>query len=132
NGHLQAFERYFPLSSDFQYEFLSSVFPGVVLHITINKTIGVTLASNNVPYLRRGAQSLPQNTPELRRRLEYSKGVHSFENELTNADRALVTKSEIIDEFIRDVVPSAKPEEYLRKQSLIKEEKTTVAAVLLF
>ena len=103
NGHLQAFERYFPLSSDFQYEFLGSPFPGLVLHVTINKTIGVTLASNNIPYLRRSAMSLPQNTPELRRRLEYSKGVHSFENELTNADLSLVTQSDVVREFIRDV-----------------------------
>ena len=132
NGHLQAFEQYYPLSSDFQYEFLSSAFPGLLLHITINKTIGIILASNNIPYLRFGAQSIPQNTPELRRRLEYSKGVHSFENDLTNADLSVVTESNVINDFIRDVVPSSQPEEYLRKQSLIKESKATVAAVLLF
>jgi ATP-dependent DNA helicase RecG len=132
NGHLQAFDKYYPLSSEFQYEFFTSAFPGLVLHVTINKTIGVTLASNNIPYLRRGAQSIPQNTPELRRRLEYSKGVHSFENDLTNADMPLVTQSDVVNEFIRDVVPSSQPEEYLRKQSLIKNDKVTVAAVLLF
>ena len=132
NGHIQAFEKYFPLSPDFQYEFFSSAFSGLVLHVIVNKTIGITLASNNVPYLRRSAQSLPQSTPELRRRLEYSKGVHSFENELTNADLSVVTKSNVIQEFIRDVVPSSQPEEYLRKQSLIKNEKATVAAILLF
>ncbi len=132
NGHIQAFEKYFPLSSEFQYEFLASAFPGLVLHILVNKTIGVSLASNNIPYLRRSAQSLPQNTPELRRRLEYSKGVHSFENDLTNADLALVTQSDVVNEFIRDVVPSAQPEEYLRKQALIKDDKATVAAALLF
>ena len=132
NGHLQAFDKYAPLSSDFQYEFLSSMFPGLVLHITVNKTIGVTLASNNIPYLRFGAQSIPQSTPELRRRLEYSKGIHSFENELTNADLSTVTDSSIVNEFIRDVVPSSLPEEYLRKQSLIKDGKATVAATLLF
>jgi ATP-dependent DNA helicase RecG len=132
NGHLQAFNKYFPLSTDFQYEFLSSVFAGLVLHVTVNKTIGVTLASNNVPYLRVGAQSIPQNTAELRKRLEYQKGVHSFENDLTNADLALVTESDVIKEFVRTYVPSQTPEECLRKQSLIKENKATVAAVLLF
>jgi ATP-dependent DNA helicase RecG len=132
NGFLQCFETYFPLGSEFLYEFVESAFPGLLLHIIVNKTIGVTLASNNIPYLRRGAQSIPQNTPELRRRLEYSKGVHSFENELTNADLPLVTESEVVKEFIRDVVPSAQPEEYLRKQALIKGGKVTVAAALLF
>jgi ATP-dependent DNA helicase RecG len=132
NGFLQCFEGYFPLGSEFLYEFIESPFPGLLLHVIVNKTMAVTLASNNVPYLRRGAQSLPQNSAELRKRLEYSKGVHSFENEMTNADLALVTESAVIQEFIRDVVPSAQPAEYLRKQSLIKEGRATVSAALLF
>src|ERR1700690_764708 len=94
NGHLQAFDRHFPLSSEFHYELLDSAFPGLVLHVIVNKTIGVTLASNNIPYVRHGAQSLPYSTPELRRRLDYSKGVHSFENDLTSADMRLVTESD--------------------------------------
>ena len=133
NAHLQTFDKYFPLSTDFHYEFLQCEdCPGILLHVTANKTVAVTLASNNVPYLRRGAQSIPQNTPDLRRRLEYAKGVHSFENDLTNADKASVTRSEVVEEFIHDVVPTAQPEEYLRKQSLIRDDKATVAAVLLF
>ena len=133
NAHLEVFEKHFPLGSEFQYEFLKAdSYPGFVFHVFVNKTVGMTLASNNIPYIRRGAQSLPQNTPELRRRLEFSKGIASFENELTNADISAVTTSEIVKEFVREVVPTAAPEEYLRKQSLIKQEKPTVAAVLLF
>jgi ATP-dependent DNA helicase RecG len=133
NAHAQVFDNLFPVGSDFQYEFLQSDgLPGLVLHITVNKTRGVTLASNNIPYLRRGAASIPQNTLELRRRLEYAKGVHSFENESINADLSFVTKSEIIRDFIANVVPTAKPDEYLRKQSLIRDDKATVASVLLF
>jgi len=132
NGHIQAFEKYFPLGSEFKYEFLTSAFPGRVLHVTINKSIGVTRASNNIPYLRRGAQSIPQNTPELIKRLEQSKGVHSTEGDLTNADLSLVTKSDIVKDFIREVVPSSTPEEFLRKQALIKDDKATIGAVLLF
>jgi ATP-dependent DNA helicase RecG len=64
--------------------------------------------------------------------LDYAKGVHSFENDLTNAGLELVTDSEVVKEFIAEVVPTAKPEEYLRKQSLIKAAKVTVAAALLF
>jgi ATP-dependent DNA helicase RecG len=132
NGFLQCFEAYFPLSSEFQYEFIGSAFPGLLLHVIVNKTVGVRLASNNIPYLRRGAQSLPQNTTELRKRLDYSKGVHSFENDLTNGELELVTESDVVKEFIADVVPTAKPEEYLRKQSLLKDARVTVAAALLF
>lgn len=132
NGFIQCFEKYFPLGSEFQYEFIESAFPGLLLHVIVNKTIGVTLASNNVPYLRRGAQSLPQNTPELRRRLEQSKGVISFENDSTNAELSLVTESDVVRQFIRDAVPTAQPEEFLRKQALIKDGKVSVAAALLF
>lgn len=132
NGHTQAFDRY-PSGSDFQYEFLQcDGLPGLVLHITVNKTRGVMLASNNIPYLRRNASSLPQSTFELRRRLEYAKGDNSFENESTNADLAFVTESEVVKEFVTTVVPSAQPEEFLRKQSLIRDNKVTVAATLLF
>jgi ATP-dependent DNA helicase RecG len=133
NAHVQVFDHLFPAGSDFQYEFLQcDGLPGLVLHVTINKTRGLTLASNNIPYLRRGAQSIPQNTIELRRRLEYAKGVHSFENEITSADLSFVTESAIVREFIANVVPTAKPEEYLIKQSLIRDKKATVASVLLF
>jgi ATP-dependent DNA helicase RecG len=133
NADVQIFDSLFPLGTDFQYEFLRCEgLPGLVFHVIVNKTQGLTLASNNVPYLRRNAQSLPQNTFELRRRLEYAKGVHSFENERTPAHLPVVTESDIIRDFIANVVPTAKPEEYLRKQTLIRDDSVTVAAVLLF
>jgi ATP-dependent DNA helicase RecG len=133
NAHAQVFDSLFPLGADFQYEFLQcDGLPGLVLHAVINKTRGVTLASNNVPYLRRNAQSIPQNTVEQRKRLDFAKGVHSFENESTNAPLSAVTESAVVTEFISNVVPTAKPEEYLRKQSLIRDHKATVASVLLF
>jgi ATP-dependent DNA helicase RecG len=133
NAHIQVFDNLFPVGTSFHYEFLRcDGLPGLVLHVIINKTAGVTLASNNVPYLRRSAQSIPQTSNEARRRLEYAKGVHSFENETTNDDLSLVTESEIVREFIANVVPTAEPEEYLKKQSLIRESKVTVASLLLF
>jgi ATP-dependent DNA helicase RecG len=103
----------------------------VALDIRRAHVLGIR-TSTHYPYLRHNAQSLPQNTLELRRRLEYAKGVHSFENENTNTDLSTVTESGIVREFIATVVPTAQPEEYLRKQSLIRENKGTVASVLLF
>lgn len=133
NTRIQVFDGLFPTGTEFQFEFLRCEgLPGLVLHAAVNKTRGVTLASNNVPYLRRGAQSLPQNTNELRRRLEYAKGIHSFESESTNADLLTIAESDIVREFIANVVPTAKPDEYLKKQALIREGKATVAGVLLF
>jgi len=132
NAHLQVFNERYPAGEDFHYEFLRAHLPGLVLHITVGKTRGVTLASNNIPYLRVGAQSIPQTSNEARRRLEYAKGVHSFESEPTNVALSLVTESVIVQHFILNVVPTAKPEEYLRKQALIRENRATVASVLLF
>lgn len=133
NGHLQIFEQLFPLGTDFQYEFLvCSNLPGLVLHIQVNRTQDIFRASNNIPYIRRGAQSLPVDTDEALRRLEYTKGVASFERECVNADKEVITTSDVIQMFMREVVPTAEPEAWLRKQVFIQGDKPTVAGVLLF
>jgi ATP-dependent DNA helicase RecG len=72
NAHLQVFNELYPAGEDLHYEFLMAHLPGLVLHITVGKTRGVTLASSNIPYLRVGAQSIPQTSNEARRRLEYT------------------------------------------------------------
>ena len=133
NAHIQILEKFFPLGVDFQYEFLKSeVHPGLGLHLQINKPQGVVRASNNIPYMRRGAQSLPVETSDSLKRLEYAKGITSFETELTNVSKQAVTESEVIRGFVREVVPTTTPELWLRKQVLLREEKPTVAGVLLY
>jgi ATP-dependent DNA helicase RecG len=133
NGFLQLFEELFPLGTNFQYEFLQcNSKKGLVLHVQINKTQGVIKALSGIPYIRRGAQSLPINTPEKLKRLELTKGVVSFESELTNAPKEVITESPITKKFIQEVVPTTTPEPWLRKQVLISDERSTVAGVLLF
>ena len=133
NAHLQVFEQLFPLGTDFQYEFLQcDTLPGLVLHIQVNKTQSVVKASNGIIYLRRGAQSLSIVDAESIRRLEYRKGIASFETELTNAPKEMVTTSDVVAFFIREIIPTAQPEAWLRKQMLIREEAPTVAGTLLF
>lgn len=133
NGHLQIFEKLFPLGTDFQYEFLrTDNLPGLVLHVQINKSLAIMRASNGLPYVRRGAQSLPVDTADALKRLEYSKGLSSFEDESTNAPAELLTDSDVTRDFIARVVPSADAIVWLKKQSLIRSDKPTVAGVLLF
>jgi ATP-dependent DNA helicase RecG len=132
NGHLQAFEALFPLGQDFTYTFLASDDSGLVLQVLVLKTRDVKKASDGIPYLRRGAQSLPVDTPEKLRRLELDKGIVSFESEAVDAPTTSVTNSETIIRFLIDVVPTAEPEPWLRKQQLIRDVRPTVAAVLLF
>jgi ATP-dependent DNA helicase RecG len=51
---------------------------------------------------------------------------------VTNVDRAAIIASDVTAAFIKNVVPSAEPEAWLRKQQLIRGDKPTVAGVLLF
>lgn len=133
NGHIQAFEALFPLGQDFRYEFLRcQELQGLVLHAEIRKTLGVTKASNNIPYIRRGAQNLPVNTADALKRLEFSKGIATFESELANAPETLVSESETIKNFIQRVVPRSTPEAWIAKQLLVRDHKPTVAGLLLF
>lgn len=133
NGHLQAFEGFFPLSQDFQYEFCKcSEYPGLLLHALISKTQAIKKASNGIIYLRRGAQNLPVTEIEAIRRLEYTKGIASFEAESVNVDQDDVIGSDTTKKFIAQVVPRAESEAWLRKQSLIRDGKPIVAGVLLF
>ena len=133
NGHLQPFEALFPLGTDFDYEFLQTDDdPSLVLHLSVRKTADIKQASDGYPYVRRGAQNLRVDTKDALDRLERNKGLTSFETSTVDVSRDLITNSEAIIGFMLDVVPSAEPEPWLRKQQLIQDDKPTVAGVLLF
>lgn len=133
NGHLQSLERLFPLGTDFHYEFFRcEARQGLVLHAQISRTQAITKAVDDIPYVRRGAQNLPVTTSEALKRLEYAKGVASFEMEPVNTSKYVIVESPIIGEFLRHVVPTAEPQNWLRKQSLIRDDRPTVAGLLLF
>lgn len=133
NGHLQAFEGAFPLGKDFQYEFFRCAGrPGLILHVQVSRTQGVIKATDRKPYVRRGAQNLPQDTPEQLRRLEFTKGVVSFEGHPVNVDKQTIVDSPIAKQFLDSVVPKAQPEAWLKKQQLIVNEMPTVGGLLLF
>jgi ATP-dependent DNA helicase RecG len=119
NGFIQAFEEFFPLGGYFRYEFLHTSEPGYVLHCEILKTPDIRKASDGKVYLRRGAQSIPQNTDDKLARLRFNKGIISYEDHLTNVPINYVTNSDAIIKFILETVPDAEPEIFLRKQQLL-------------
>ena len=135
NGHVQALEATFPLGQFVDYQFLrleSDPAAGLVLKVSILKTPDIRTSSDGTAYVRRGAQSLPV-TGEALRRLEYLKGVTSFETHPVDVPIEMVTDSLMVTSFVVDVVPTvASVEPWLRKQLLIREDKPTVAALLLF
>ncbi|QPJ63761.1 MAG: ATP-dependent DNA helicase RecG [Candidatus Nitronauta litoralis] len=133
NAHIQVFEELFPLSNDFQYEFLSnddSV--GLVLKVQIAKSRDLKVASDTKVYIRRGAQSLPVTDEERLQSLRRDKGLTSFETELINCPEDVVSNSEHIIEFMLEVVPTGEPASWLKKQMLLSDGKPTVSAILLF
>lgn len=133
NGHLQAFEQVSPLGTYVRPTFLrTSTDTGVILQIEVLKTREIVKATDGVVYLRRGAQNLPQSTEEQLARLRLDKGITSFETETVSTDAVAVTNSTVILEFLLNVVPTAEPEAWLRKQLLLQNDKPTVAAALLF
>jgi ATP-dependent DNA helicase RecG len=134
NGHIQAFEGLFPLGEGYSYSFLlrSPLDSGLVLKVDISKSRGVMLASDGKAYVRRGAQNLPCDSDDDLARLRRNKGLVSFETEPVSADRQLITNSTVALEFMLQVVPTAEPEVWLRKQHVIVGERPTVAGLILF
>lgn len=133
NGHIQIFTELFPLGNYFSYEFLESDDDStLVLHVTVNKTNVITKASDGNPYVRKGAQNIPIKTLEELKRLEYDKGITTFERQTVNIPKETITESEISSNFIKEVIPSSTPESWFKKQILIINELPTVAGILLF
>jgi ATP-dependent DNA helicase RecG len=133
NGFIQCFEALFPLGNECNYSFLqTSTGPGFVLKVEIRKSKDVKQASDRKAYIRRGAQNLPVDTDEALLRLRRNKGLTSFETETVSVDKNLITNSDPIIKFMLEVVPTAEPEPWLKKQQVILQDKPTVAGLLLF
>lgn len=105
---------------------------GFVLKVEIRKSKDIKPTSDGKVYVRRGAQNLPVGTDEALQRLKRNKGLTSFETEPVAVDKTLITNSDQIIRFMLEVVPTAEPEPWLKKQQVILQEKPTVAGLLLF
>lgn len=133
NGHLQSLEALFPLGAEYSYEFLAcpgSI--GLVLHITVQRTPQIARAHNKKAFVRRGAQNIEVKGAEALRRLELDKGIVSYERQSVSADLSILTKSEKLAAFIKQVVPMQTPSVFVRKQVLCRNNQPVVAGVLLF
>ncbi len=103
------------------------------LRITIFKTQAIVPTTDGKIYVRKGAQNLPVDTEEKRRRLELDKGITSYEDEPISQSRISdAIDSEVFRIFMQQIVPGANPEGWLSKQRLANDNKLTVAGELLF
>lgn len=133
NGILQAVEALSPLGNHYKAVFYSAdTEQGLVLHLTIYKTNKILFASNTKAYIRRGAQKLPLESPEAIKRLEYDKGIATFEDDLLNIPEEHITNSVVTLGFMIDVVPMSEPTSWLKNQLVLIDGKPTVAGALLF
>lgn len=133
NAHLQVIEDMGVLGNHYKPVFLSCKGKtGYVLHLTIFKTKDILKATDGVPYVRVNASNDAVDTEEGIRRLRLNKGIVTFEDEPVNIPLRYVAHSKVAQEFMKNVVPSAEPEEWLDSQFLLHDGKPVAAAVLLF
>lgn len=133
NAHIQVMDGLFPLGGAYTYEFLRHLAShGFVLHVEVGKSRGIVLATNKNAYIRRNAQNLPVSNDAQMRQLERNKGITSYETETVKAPRSAVCNSATIINFMLRVVPTAEPEDWLRKQQILIGDLPTVAGIVLF
>ncbi len=133
NSHLQVFDQMFVFGQFFNCVFLTNTSQrGYILKAEVFKTPDIKYATDKKAYVRRGAQSIPYDSPDLMERLKYDKGIISFEVQTVNDNEELITNSLVTIEFLINQIPTAEPEEWLRKQHLLNDHKPTIAGVLLF
>ncbi|MEZ8030000.1 ATP-binding protein [Enterovibrio norvegicus] len=133
NGLLQVIESMSPLGNHYRVVFYKADNQnGVVLHLTIQKTNEILYASNRKAYIRRGAQKLPIESEIALKRLQYDKGITTFEDELIKVPTEFITNSVVTLGFMIDVVPMSEPDSWLKNQLVIIDGKISVAGVLLF
>lgn len=134
NAHIQTVDSLSPLSNHYDIVFLQHyLLKTYVMQITIMKSTDIIYATNGLPYIRRGAQKLPVDTPEKLRRLELDKGIIQFENEPVK-DSILdeILESHVYLNFLESVVPSVDKNVWVKKQKLCKDNTPNVAGILLF
>lgn len=133
NGHIQLLEQFFPFATEHIYTFLkNSKSNDFVLKIEIHKSRQVREAADKNYYLRRSAQNLPITDDETFNRIKRNKGITSFETEPIAAPKELITNSSAIITFMLEVIPTAEPEAWLKKQLVLVNELPTVAGLVLF
>ena len=104
-----------------------------VLKVSIFKTQAIVYTTDKKVFIRKGAQSLPVDTPEKMRRLELDKGITSYENEpVGDSQIDDVIASDIYKIFSERIIPEVDPTKWIQKQRLIVNDKITVAGELLF
>ena len=134
NPFIQVMESIPTVDNYYDVEFLKHPTLGTyVLKVCIFKTQAIVKTTDNKVFVRKGAQSLPVDTPEKLRRLELDKGITSYENEpVADSQLTDAVGSQIFSVFVKSIIPDVDPVTWLNKQRLTNNDRLTVAGELLF
>ncbi|MGV3726257.1 ATP-binding protein [Hydrogenophaga sp.] len=121
------------LGNHLAFEFLTcKSYTGYLLHITVKKVKEIVKSTSGDVYLRVNAGKIKLDTQEKIKRLEFDKGIVTFENEWVECPLERVENSESIINFMINVIPTGEPRKYLENQDLIKDKYSRVSGILLF
>ena len=122
NSFIQVIESLPTVESYYDLDFLCHpTLNTYVLKICVFKTQLMVKTTDDKIFVRKGAQSLPVDTPEKMRRLELDKGITSYENEpVGESEITDATESDIYEHFSKAIIPEVEPIKWLRKQRLVK------------
>lgn len=134
NSLLQIIDEIPSLENYCDIEFLKHPdFRTYILKVNVFKTRSIIRSTDGKIFVRKGAQSLPVDTEEKRRRLELDKGISSYENEpVGESEITDATQSRVFKQFSSQIIPKANPIDWLKKQRLTAGDKLTVAGEILF
>ena len=115
------------------FEFLScEAYEGYVLHITVKKVKEIVKSTKGEVFVRLNAGKAKLDTEDKIKRLQFDKGIVSFEDEWVNLKMDKIENSLSILNFLINVIPNAEPLTYLNNQELIQDGQCKVSGVLLF
>lgn len=135
NAHLQAISEIVP-TLDFSCTFLiCKEFPGMIMHVRIEKSASVHETAAKEIYVRQGAQSLKIIDKQKVVELQFAKGATSFEDfVVTTVPPETIFESDELNFFLTDFSPRTDPLEYTISENLIdlKNYDPRVSGLLLF
>jgi len=125
---INCFQLIKPSLMEAKHEFL--LYKGnYILSLLIPAKDVVYKTSSNKVFLRKGAQDLCLNKEQIKV-LEYSKGARKREDEVLNIGKEIILDSDYLKEYCKRVPIIQSPEIFLKKETLIYQDKPRVASVI--
>jgi ATP-dependent DNA helicase RecG len=91
------------------------------LHVQVSRSTGIVTGTDGKPYVRRAAQNIPQDKAEERKRLEFMKGVVSFEGHPVPVRLESITESSVTPDYLKHVV-SERPARTVAPETIASRE----------